>query len=348
MPGAPITNNPDGTITQGDITQPNYEYGIDPVSPVDPNRFESPPVDTNLDESGNLSGPAVGADVELLAPPTDIDATQIEDYTPYTAVDDATVNKDSTVEGRLEGLLSQSNPYIDRARTEAAQYSNRRGMLNSSMAAGAAEGAAIDRALPIAQQDARANLEQQFLNQGYSNDEAKALADQSVTQNNLQAGIDQDTSVFNATNTLETDRLNTQAENAANTAKAAEENKINFQKLTGDITAQLKGIDNEMAMRLEELSREYGLLQNLDSTNGAIHQELINGISEILANEDNVDLAKGKINALIASAGAEFTFSDGMTGGTTPAEVTPTPTPPAEPANYDAPGGGMGDANAAG
>ena len=58
------------------------------------------------------------------------------------------------VSGRLKGLLSEDSPYIDRARTSARQAANRRGLMNSSIAAGAGEAAAIDAALPIAQADA--------------------------------------------------------------------------------------------------------------------------------------------------------------------------------------------------
>jgi hypothetical protein len=58
------------------------------------------------------------------------------------------------VENRLEGILSKDSPLMQRAATQGMQYANSRGLLNSTMAAGAAQGAMIDRAFPIAQQDA--------------------------------------------------------------------------------------------------------------------------------------------------------------------------------------------------
>ena len=275
-----------------------------------PGAGETPQLDPDMITAGD----ATKADVETLAPPQDIDAATIEDYTPYTE-ELGTVDPESTVEGRLAGLLSQNNPYIDRARTEAAQLANRRGMLNTSMAAGAAEGAAIDRALPIAQQDARAHLEQQFLNQGYSNEAAKHLADASIQRENLEAGFRQDTSQFNARQQFERDQLQFAAENRANELFAAEQNKNNFAQLSADLQAQLKGIDNDMAMRLETLTREYGLLENMDSINGSIYQQMVQEMGTILANADKVSEATGKINALIEAAGVEFSFSSSMTGG---------------------------------
>lgn len=67
------------------------------------------------------------------------------------------VPEDDSVATRLNTLTASSNPYIKQARAGALQGANRRGLLNSSMAAGAGEGAAIAAALPIASQDAQAS-----------------------------------------------------------------------------------------------------------------------------------------------------------------------------------------------
>ena len=58
------------------------------------------------------------------------------------------------VSGRLSGLLSENSPYLEQARSRARRTANRRGLMNSSIAAGAGEEAAIAAALPIAQADA--------------------------------------------------------------------------------------------------------------------------------------------------------------------------------------------------
>lgn len=64
------------------------------------------------------------------------------------------VQPNATVQGRMEGLLSEGSRYLDIARQKSAEQANNRGFLNSSMAAGAGERAAIEAALPIASQDA--------------------------------------------------------------------------------------------------------------------------------------------------------------------------------------------------
>lgn len=60
-----------------------------------------------------------------------------------------------SVAGQLSGLLSSNSPYIKAAEETAKRTSNARGLLNSTMAATAGQKAAIESALPIAQQDAQ-------------------------------------------------------------------------------------------------------------------------------------------------------------------------------------------------
>lgn len=61
--------------------------------------------------------------------------------------------KAPTLSDRLQSLLDSDSPYLERARLRGRQFANRRGLLNSSIAAEAAEAAALDAALPIAQGD---------------------------------------------------------------------------------------------------------------------------------------------------------------------------------------------------
>ena len=59
-----------------------------------------------------------------------------------------------TVQGQVDSILSKDSPLMQRARTLATQQMAQRGLVNSSMAAGAGTAAMIDRATPIAAQDA--------------------------------------------------------------------------------------------------------------------------------------------------------------------------------------------------
>lgn len=106
--------------------------------------------------SSNIA-PAVGPNIFSQADLTGT-ATQQFDASKMagtmTGSTDNVVGSNSLVSNQLNSLIAQDSPYIQMARTRAAQVANERGLVNSSMAAGAGEAAAIDRAMPIAQQDA--------------------------------------------------------------------------------------------------------------------------------------------------------------------------------------------------
>lgn len=87
---------------------------------------------------------------EMEAPDTNAYMAKSGDIDPQSWQPDG-----AFVENRLEGILASDSPLMQRAQTEGMQYANSRGLLNSTMAAGAAQGAMIDRAMPIAQQDAQ-------------------------------------------------------------------------------------------------------------------------------------------------------------------------------------------------
>lgn len=76
-----------------------------------------------------------------------------------------------TARGQLSSMLAEDSPYLDVARTGAKQTAARRGLQNTSIAAGAGEKAAIEAAAPIAAQTAgvyerKALGEQQYQQQG--------------------------------------------------------------------------------------------------------------------------------------------------------------------------------------
>lgn len=75
-----------------------------------------------------------------------------------------------TAAGQLNTILANDSPLMQRARAQAMQGMNARGLLNSSMAQEAGVAAMIDRATPIAQQDANtyANRSMQFNDQAFS------------------------------------------------------------------------------------------------------------------------------------------------------------------------------------
>lgn len=76
------------------------------------------------------------------------------EQTDQTEVQQQFVTPESTVAHQLSTLLQTDSPYLTAARNKAKEQANQLGLLSSTMAGGAAERAAIESALPIAQQDA--------------------------------------------------------------------------------------------------------------------------------------------------------------------------------------------------
>ena len=117
------------------------------------------------------------------APTTVINTTPPPRYTP---------TEEETVEGRMEGLLADDSKYIQAARGRSQQQAHSRGLLNTSIAAGAGERAAIEAAFPIASQDAdaftRAGLQRQAYDEnvaltGLQTQYASMLSAQEAAQN---------------------------------------------------------------------------------------------------------------------------------------------------------------------
>jgi len=158
--------------------------------------------------------------------PEQVQAQQYEAYMREVQANDLARNQ-------LNQMLDEDSDYIKRARTAGLQHANSRGLLNTSFAAGAAHGAAIDRAAPIAMQDAgtynqRALADMQYRNQanaqnaqmrqqaGIFNADASNVANRFAGENaRFDTGSLNDANRFNAnamnTQTFENMRaLNTQ------------------------------------------------------------------------------------------------------------------------------------------
>mgnify|MGYP003394376657 FL=1 len=127
-----------------------------------------------------------------------------------------TVGTNDTVQGQLGSILSDpNNPLMVQASTAGKQYANKRGMLDSSIGAGAAESAMISAATLIAQQDASTNF--------------------TAKQQNSQGALSADT--FNADTQSRTNMFNTGAAKDIYTANMDTNNKLaiaNIQAMAND------------------------------------------------------------------------------------------------------------------
>lgn len=84
----------------------------------------------------------------------------------------ANVNLDESSASHLNTMLDSGSPLMERAKARAAGFSNARGLLNSSIAAGAGEAAMIDAATPFALQDAQVNAARNLSDQVFRQTQA--------------------------------------------------------------------------------------------------------------------------------------------------------------------------------
>lgn len=172
-----------------------------------------------------------------------------------------TPNTDSKVSDQLNNLLDENSRYLQSARARSNQAANSRGLINSSIGAGAGEAAAINAALPIAQQDAQTSFSAQQLNQNADN--TFKLDDNKFQQQVYLQGRD------------------------AGFANAADENQFartldlqnNQQEFQGTQSAaeraQREGLLNkELGFRAEQSTLDRGLQLNLQQIDATTRQNL--------------------------------------------------------------------------
>lgn len=113
-----------------------------------------------------------------------------------------TVDRNQTVAGQLDDLIDQDSAYMQQASRRAAQAMNDRGLLNSSIAIGAGQTAAIESALPIATTDA-GTFNQAMTNTVNAQNAAKnfeAASKNTAALTNAQLGTNVNLSNAEATN----------------------------------------------------------------------------------------------------------------------------------------------------
>lgn len=169
----------------------------------------------------------------------------------------------ATTEERLNGLLANDSDYIKMAEAAGLRTANARGLLNSSMAAGAARGAAIERALPIAQADAQnatENWRLQVSNQAQSDilaqgagydlardaAQAKSAQDLAHVQGQIQSALQAQG------NTEQIQRMGVDLSNQL---------QINSQQLTNDLAKIAASGDQDVRKLVEAANQERVTLQ---------------------------------------------------------------------------------------
>lgn len=170
------------------------------------------------------------SDTAVKPAPGAIDAPKADSY-GSTEIKTAEVNDPTdTVEGRLANLTSGESKYVDLAKNEAIKTAASRGLINSTMAAGAGTEAAIRQALPIAQQDAKTYSDQRIMNQTEQNKAVlqEQKSDLSMREAEQATNLQKDVNRQNADLNMEIDAFSSTL--AMNEEAWAKELQVNMEK----------------------------------------------------------------------------------------------------------------------
>ena len=154
------------------------------------------------------------------------------------------------VAGQIRSIIDEDSPLMQQAETRGMQRANSRGLLNSSMAVGAAQSSLYDAALPIASQDAATNFQAGRDNMAAGNTASQFNAGAANTATNQVRAGDQQIAAIEAGGSQT--RL-TQAEfNTQQSALMAQKAEIDTKLQTADaatrtaLLAQQGEIDNQL------------------------------------------------------------------------------------------------------
>jgi hypothetical protein len=210
-----------------------------------------------------------------------------------------------TVSGQLDAVLAKDSLLMQRARAGAQQTANRRGLLNSSMAAGAGEAAAIDAAFPIASADASiygtaARDNQAFTNQSRQfgageanttarlNTEALNRSGQAKLAAELEKGLIG--SRLGAESQLQAERAGQEAtligtragaESTLQAERAGQEKELT--QLRGTLDTQLQELRGDQAKSLADIEAGYKQLIQASSSASGFYSDVVKMMAAIMA-----------------------------------------------------------------
>jgi len=264
------------------MADPNPQTIPDPETSVGPNV-------TLQDLYGEPAPTAEGPTAAQVAPATGAEVRETQKRaarvgTPgVSQAAQSTLTEEQQVDMELARILEQGGPLMSRAEAEGIRQANQRGLQNTSMAAGMVQGAMVDRALPMAQQNAAQGFQRTLAN----------------TQNRQQSGI------FNAEQRNEAERLSAQMRSALEQQDSAAYNQANQQLAALQRNAEAQQADIEFSAEQQRATEQQAYNTQIIDRTSQLNQQF-------LQNMGAADIAniQGTYNQLIqmnATAGNVMT-----------------------------------------
>ena len=278
-----IVVNPTTSTTPSSVAEPTIYTA--PTTSVTPTSSYTAPTTSGLLTAQTPVSAMQATNTQLTAPNVYAAA---QTPSAVNAVQDPTKG---TVSGRMQELISANDPLQQQAITQAKQDMNRLGLLNSSMAVGAAREAQNRAALPIASADAESfnrfaltNADTanklNMLNTEAANQASQFGAQQANAMNTTQATLSADTAKFNTQqqnamvmNQLDqknkVDLMDIQATYSGDVQASASSNAL-FNQTMAAIAEIQKSPDIPAANKQTNINQQIGLLKAGLNMNGSI------------------------------------------------------------------------------
>ena len=218
---------------------------------------------------------------------------------PLPPIDPATYEDDDVV-NQMNKITSQDSDYMKLARTSGLQTANKRGLLNSSIAAGASQAEALRAAAPLAGQNASQAASRNLARiQGYfdqQKQEAQFGHEVGMQERQLTAAEEQQMKDIEARMTMQGIDIESQRELQQKQLDASRELAeaniaAEMERLGRQLTAQEEAQIRDLASRQDLLTQELGSRETLAREEFASQMERLK-LSEEMANvRANLDAA---------------------------------------------------------
>jgi len=220
-----------------------------------------------------------------------------------------------TVAGRLPGILDPESALMKRAKYGGEAYAAKRGLLESTLAGEAGMAAMIDRATPIAQQDAQTYSQQRLAAQQLGSEFTGREQEQAYGLQKMGRAAELETGQMGVAQQYELERQELAANQQLTQMEKQQALNAKTLELEADVNERLYGVQQQYALELEGLRKTYEIQQNLDTTMGGLYSDGLKSISNLLDNPDmSAEQQEVGLNVIIGNLQSGLNFLAGISG----------------------------------
>jgi hypothetical protein len=252
---------------------------------------DNPETDVDFEDVGKVQGltqqaPTQAAQASTGGTAVDSSATVTQGTAQEATADERQMSEQADASVQANKIMAEDSPLMRMAKQEGMLTAARRGLGNSSIAAGAAQAEMSKAAVPLAQQNAAQQQRQELTNQGAANTaenlnvtEANRMEQMNVTQanqaNQFDAGEQNKFGLQDADN-----------ETKVSLANASEWNKSAMQKAGMDGEIAQTWLSGEISKGLTSMQSQYQVVIAQSQVAAQMYQSTMDSMADMWANSE--------------------------------------------------------------